>query len=957
MLASICLRVCIALAACVLPTLAAASQPVVEQPPQDVFAIRWDPAIRHGVLANGLRYAVMSNPTPASGVSIRMGVVVGSLDDEKDALGEAHFLEHMAFGGSHAQLQPDVEKAFAALGVAFGRDRNAHTDTLSTTYEIDLPHGDANALGLSFHWLRAVADGAQLTADAVERERGVIQAEREARLSDITNVSEQALAFQAPGSLAARGPSVGTTDSIANISAARLQAFYDRWYRPDNAVVVVVGDASLDQLEALVRRNFDDWRARAPAPVRSPAPPVDETRSLDALSLQQSHFPDAIGVCRIQTPHADMPYDAKVVRRQVLTQTWVEIANTRLGQARQAPGSGLVEVKAYVVNARRQMESACIAGVVTHDAWPAALAGIEREVVRLNDTTPDDRELEAAIKVLRGRVRSMLYGKDTRVSSDLAKTMLVAMLEDRPYVSPAEAMRVFDVAVEGLTPEDLHKAFAADWSGAGPLVQVLGDQPPPTDTIRKTWTDGASPAGGPTSTSTTAATKAATWAYSGFGLPGRVVKREVIPGADAVRITYANGVRLNFKHTAFESDSVEVRLTFGLGRRELAGSDYLPAVIGGALLERGGLGKNTYQDVTTLFSENGLHVTMGVHDQAFALASQTAKNGLSNDLQLMAAYATDPGFRDLDGLLGVVWRAGLRHARTYPSIMVEESLINAIAPGAPTSLTAALAHTPLTGDDLARSLKPALTQDPLEVTIVGAVDEATAISATAATFGALPARKTAAHARPDTWFLRFPDHPPAVVQGYHDGPAEKVAAALVWPLYVAEPARRREEYAIHIAALVLQEALLRRIRGDLGETYAPTVEILTPDFGDQGTVIATIEASVANLTQVRAEMRAVASKIAQGDFTDDDIDTVRKPLLQQLTKRTQTDEAWANALQDSSVDATGLNDFEQAPDLIASITPAEVRKAAATWLMPTPIAVIVTKTPAAGDAKPSVAKP
>jgi zinc protease len=162
-------------------------------------AVQWDPTIRHGVLPNGLRYAVMHNATPAGGVSIRLGLHVGSVDEGPDELGAAHFLEHMAFGGSHAQLQADVEKTFSDAGVAFGRDRNAETGPSDTTYKIDLPHADAAALDLGFRWLRQVADGVHLTDADVDRERSVIQAEREQRLSNISLAGDRILAFQTPG--------------------------------------------------------------------------------------------------------------------------------------------------------------------------------------------------------------------------------------------------------------------------------------------------------------------------------------------------------------------------------------------------------------------------------------------------------------------------------------------------------------------------------------------------------------------------------------------------------------------------------------------------------------------------------------------------------------------------------------------------------------------------------------
>lgn len=933
---------------------AAAAQPVVEGPPSDPSVVHWDPTIRHGVLANGLHYAVMRNRTPSGAVSIRLGVNAGSLNDQPNALGEAHFLEHMAFGGSHAQLQPDVEKAFAAFGVAFGRDRNARTGLLDTVYEIDLPRAEPGALDLGFRWLRAVADGARLTPGEVDRERGVIQSEREARSSDVASAEEQILAFQAPGSLQARGPLGGSETTIQGISASELQAFYDRWYRPDNAAVIVVGDEPLDQLVDRVRQTFGGWRTQATQTAKPVSPGIDKKRGLDVLMLQEPHVPDVLSVCRIQDADPAGPQDVAAERRSVLGQAWLDIANARLAEAEHSSLLGMIEAKVYLNEVRGQTRSACFTGLPSHDGWRPSLANIEHETQQLADASPSEEELETAIKTQRSVLRGALFSKDTRVSSDLADGILTSLLEERAYPSPAEAMRAFNRAVEGITPADIREAFRRDWSGAGPLITAMAATPPDPVVVRQAWSQ-ARP--GASVSPQLAAARSPSWKYQSFGRPGRVVRREAFPETDFIRITFANGVKLNFKHTDFERNAVSVRVRFGAGRRELDPADYLLATMGAKVFEKGGLGRVSQQELGALFPEFGLHVDMDVHESGFSLSSTASPSGLSNDLQILAAYVTDPGFHDLDGLLATIWQSGLRYARTYPSIMANQAMVDAIAPGNPVSLTAAQSKPSPNAEDVARVLRPALRDAPLEITIVGDVDERAAVDAAASTFGALPARKVIPRERGDTWFLRFPDHPPSLIEGYHDGPAEKAAVALAWPLYVAEPSRRREEYALSLLALVYQDALLRRIRGDLGETYSPTVSTRMPDHADQGVLVALVETFASKLPDVRDEMEAVSAKMARGDFTDDDVETVRKPYLQRLAKRMQTNDAWANVLQSSSTDPVALNDIQHQSDIIASITAAEIRKVSARWLTPTPITVLVTKAQPPNHEKKDVAKP
>jgi zinc protease len=244
--------------------------------------------------------------------------------------------------------------------------------------------------------------------------------------------------------------------------------------------------------------------------------------------------------------------------------------------------------------------------------------------------------------------------------------------------------------------------------------------------------------------------------------------------------------------------------------------------------------------------------------------------------------------------------------------------------------------------DVVRVLKPIVTQAPVELTVVGDVDETVAVQAAAATVGAIAPRRTAPPARDDAWFLRFPAHPPALVTGAHEGPPEKAVVEMVWPLWVAEPARRQEEYAILLASRVMSDALLRQIRGELGKAYSPTALTAMPDHADQGYLVAEAEVAAADADQARAAMSAVAAKVARGEFTDQDVENVRKPLLAAVAKQLATNDFWAGVLAGSSIDDAAVKEMPTFQGALAAITPAQVRKAAADWLAAPPIVVVVT---------------
>ncbi len=278
-----------------------------------------------------------------------------------------------------------------------------------------------------------------------------------------------------------------------------------------------------------------------------------------------------------------------------------------------------------------------------------------------------------------------------------------------------------------------------------------------------------------------------------------------------------------------------------------------------------------------------------------------------------------------------------------------------IQPNSPLRLPPRALFDSLDSEKLAAVLKPSMTRDPIEVTLVGDIDEASALQLVGDSFGALPARTEALPQRTDMTYLRFPSTAPPPLRAEHQGPADKAMGELVWPLYVATPARRHEEYSIKLLAAIFNDVLRRRVRNELGKTYAPAVATQTPDFADQGQLIVAVEAYPADIDLLIRESRALAGRLAAGEITAEQLDAARIPMLVSVRQSTQNNLHWASALSGSSRDPQNLVDQLGMVDDLNAVTLADVKKAAADWLSVQPLEVRVlpaVSTTTAGSAQP-----
>jgi zinc protease len=228
-----------------------------------------DQQVRIGKLTNGLTYYIRKNSKPENRVELRLAVNAGSLMEDDDQQGLAHFVEHMAFNGTKNFAKNDMVKYLQSVGVKFGPEVNAYTSFDETIYMLTLPTDSAHILEKGFQIMEDWAHNLTFDDHEIDKERGVIVEEWRLGRGPIQRMMDKYIPEVFKGSRYAERLPIGKKEIIEGAPHDKIRKFYNDWYRPDLMAFIVVGDIDPDAMEKLIREHFD----RLPEP-RDPRPRI-----------------------------------------------------------------------------------------------------------------------------------------------------------------------------------------------------------------------------------------------------------------------------------------------------------------------------------------------------------------------------------------------------------------------------------------------------------------------------------------------------------------------------------------------------------------------------------------------------------------------------------------------------------------------------------------------------------
>jgi zinc protease len=885
--------------------------------------IQPDPAWTFGTLANGLRYAVRRNAVPEGQVSVRLRIDAGSLHEEDKERGWAHFIEHMAFRGTKNFADGEVRETWQRLGASFGSDTNASTEPTQTVYMLDLPHADRASLDTSLRLIADMADTANFDPKIVDAERGVVLSEYGRRTEIAVKLREMMMPLFFGGLKYAQRDTIGTEATLKGADSAGLKAFYERWYRPDRATLVMVGDADPKLMEELIAARFGGWKPSGAAPGEPDYGNVAEVpQRTAAIAYPGSpHFATLSWI----RPYRPVPPTKARERRELARTLAGRILNRRL-EAKARGEAAFLNAQVQSENSVNIADTTQMSVMAKEGRWQEALNEAYAILADALKAPPSQIEIDRELDNIRAGGRAAVQGDPTQRSQTRAGR-LIAALDGNGIISTAQIqLDLFEALAPAMTPDSVQSALKDMFAGSGPRLAMLS--PAPVTGLGQALA--AAEASAPAARRPDR--RVSLDDLPPLGPPGREVSRQRIADLDSTIVRFANGSSLVFKQTGYDKGSVNVALRFGRGIAALPADRKSPAWMA-SLLGSSGVGPFDLDGLERLLTGRRMSMSFGMDDEALVLRGSTRAEELGDQLRLLATKIVAPHFDsalfqrsktaalesyDLDFSsassrmsreFGAVARGGDPRWQPFEKAEIER----------------------LRAEDFEAFMKPLLAQGPIEAVIVGDVDLEAAVAAMLKTVAALPRR---AEVRPPAASLKVrpPGASKAPIRFTHQGDPNQAYAALGWTTFGGTEGRR-ERRALGLAANIAQARLMERLRDSEGASYSPSATVQTSfQFKDWGFFFAGSEIRPERADLFFRLAREIVAELAAKPASADEWQRAIAPVVTGIERRLKTNAYWAGAMEDWSRESylieharTYLADYK-------SLTPEEVRSAVAKWV-------------------------
>lgn len=905
-----------------------------------------DPAVRFGRLPNGLRYALQHNETPKDGVAMRMRIAAGSLQERDDEQGLAHFLEHMAFRGSQRVPDGEVVHMLQRQGLNFGADTNAFTAQDQTVYFFNFPKADASALDTGLLLLREIGQHLTLDAKLIEQEKGVLLSEERVRdvpplrslMADLNN--------SLAGTRVAQRWPIGKVASIQGATAGRLRRYYQANYRPGNATLIVVGNIDVAAVEQQIRERFADWQAAARPDaldlgVAKPAQPAAEFVAEGA--------PDSLSLSWLLPPDLREPTLA-VERERLLAQLGLAVLNTRLADRTLKPGSPFVGAGAHLDRSVFGVAGMAKLGVAAPpEQWRGALDAATEELRQLLAQGVQTADLKRVLPLVRSSLQAQVAQAPTRQHAAIADALLNAAAKDEVYNSATQVLALAEPMLASVQPDEVSAALRKAFGAGAPVVfrsakaGAVG-APALAQQLARALSRPLQ---------AQAAVAVASWPYIDFGAPSAVSSQTTDAELGTTTVLFANGTRLVVKPTTQEKDKVGVQVLLGQGQSGIA-KDRTHALWAMGFFTLGGTGQRSLAEFLQWQQSSGklVGVNLRVEPHALVLANDTRPADLLAQLQVLAAFARDPGFRpELGEKLKAVVPMAISQTEANAGAVFMRELGRVLShgerrlPNIPSSADVAATQP----EDLPAMLREGLAS-AADVVIVGDVSVADAIAATQASFAAGPARARPAFV-PLTVTPTADGGPPHLVT--HGGRADQAFLGLVWPMpdFWANPALARTG---SVAAAIVQARLIDTVREKLGITYSPSASGGgSLDVPGQGSFQVHIETPTEKFEAFRSLLQAQLRELAERPVGADELQRAKQPLIERSLKAPERNGHWAywlpRVLADARMKAAMLGETAALQAITAEQVQAYFRSQILTRQ---PVEVVAKAAPTAAKAQP-----
>ncbi len=891
-----------------------------------------DPDYLLGTLPNGMRYLILPNQVPPGQVAMRLMISAGSMQERPGEEGVAHFLEHLAFRGTKEYPDGEIQRTLEDLGLQMGDDANASTGADRTIFMLNMARNDTTSLDTGLHIFRQIVSAMNIAPEMVDAERGVVLAEERVRAGPGLEAQVALLKLQMGDHPFGRPP-IGLRKVIETVTPERIRGFYDAYYRPERATLVIIGDINPAMLIPAIEARFSDWTGRG-KPGGDPAPVTTKPPSPDVAMLVTTGAPDTSVMLRWFEPYRDVPRTKAERRKSMVESLGFGAISQRMQGFNEAAGLPARGVSAPQQNTIQNVWTGLTAssGSVTNVAGTIDLMmKASRQAQQFGITQEElDRQIALRLDVAK---EAASRGR-TGTSEFLVEGAVSQVAADAVFISAKDALAMFQEQVKTITLAEVNASLKAKLATKpvliyrGPTAPAGGEQ-----ALRDAFNKAMS-----AKLAAYVPDAVKPWPYTDFGPAGKVAERKAIPDLGVTLVRFENGVKLTVKPMPSNKDAVTVQLRLGRGRLQMPINVIDASDMGLTLWGVGGLNKLTRTEEARTLTGKRVAADANTEDDAYTLdcLNCTTRNDFALEMQLMAAMVSDPAYRadDWASLMAGSDRAEESMPLTASGVMARE-YDRVVHSGDLrwTINTKSMRDTWKPKDSVAY-IRPIVEKSSIEVIVLGDIGTETVIAEVGRTLGALPPRPD--FVEPPGWRdVKFPA--PGTSTLPHKGRADQGFAMVAWPTYQGMFRNLREQQIGWVIGQMIRDNATRKFRSEGGATYSPTTAVdFSPFLPDYGYIGAMVEVPPDMISTVQAQMEAIAADLAANPVPASEVTRIVTPRLEQAKRDVAANIGfWLTYLAGAHEPQAGGPELirTQIRDL-QSITPADVQAMAKKWLRP-----------------------
>jgi zinc protease len=847
-----------------------------------------DPELHQGELANGFRYLVKQNQEPKNRVAVFLYVSAGSLNETDSQRGVAHFLEHMMFKGTDNYPTGSLVEYFQSIGMSFGDDVNAHTTFDQTVYNLILPSGSEKELNSGFSVMADYARRAKLDDEQINNERGVILAEKRSRDSASYRTQVAGMEFAFRGTRLAERMVIGLDGILQRADRTTLKTFYDAWYRPENMVLIVVGDMDPKTAEQLVEKHFSKLSSLG---IKPECPGFGKLAHKGIETFY--YFEPELGKTHVSIESLwDLPLvndSLQLETDEIIRSMGRMIMGYRLQRLQEEKDAPFTRASYSSGDILERIGHGTISAQTESGKWHDSLDFLDRTLRQAIQNGFSDQEVARSKKEILADLDAGALTAKSEDSRKIANKILRHLASNRVYQSAEQEKILYGPIVEGVTTDQVNEKFRAVWNHDSRLVSVTGDarlgdngQQIIADYYRRTVQQQVA---GPLSG------QKDLFPY----LPGSpsldsIPQRNSFKEIDVERLVFANGLIVNLKKTDYQKNSVQVMASFGAGKQSEAAPGM--ALLAEDTINISGSGKLPQSAIDALVAGSSVDLRFHIGEAAFTWTGTALVKDLELLVQLLQTMLYDQGFRE-NQFINVKSKVEMMYKKI--SREIDGAMVLNVQPflagGDPRfGLPPWKDIANLDYSTVEKWVRSFSQPKDLELSVVGDFSSDAVEKVLGKYLGGITTQNPHVSDAPA---IHFPAG--AALKIDVETSMDKSLVVVAWPTNDFWDIQRTRR--LHMLASVLEDRVRKVIRETLGAAYSPSVSNFNSRvYQGYGFLIAQVIVKPGREEEIIREISRIADELKDNGVSSDELLRAKRPMVTSITDTVRTNQYWLSSV-------------------------------------------------------------